>query len=374
MTERILTKDELNDMLVGVGILGTGGGGDPETFGRPVVEWDIGKGREYRIIDPKEISDDAFVVCGGYGGSVKAYISVQKMLERWESRFELLEAMKITESIHNRKVDYVVPFELGGANTPVMFSLAARAGITTIDGDGLGRAAPETQMSSFLGHGISLTPMPFVDMEGNVILVKHAAESTYPDELMRAALVLNGGTGANNHYPMSGKQLKESVIPNTISLSIDVGRAVREALDAKKSPVEAFIERVHGMEVFHGTVRTIRGEDRGGFYHVKATVKGLGQYKGKKMEVVCKNETMMAHVNKRLVAVFPDLLCMLDPRSGRGIMTARLRPGTKIVFVGVPAHERLRECLKTDLGQKAFGAARYGYPNVKYRPIETLNR
>ncbi len=374
MTEKILSKDELNDMLVGVGILGTGGGGDPETFGRPLVEWDIRKGREYRIIDPQEVRDDAFVVSGGYAGSVKVFTSVQKMLQGWDSRFELLEALRIMESISNRKVDYVVPFEMGGANTPVILSLAARAGIVTVDGDGLGRAAPETQMSSFLGHGISLTPMPFVDLEGNVIVVRHAVKSTYPDALMRAAIVLNGGSGANTHYSMSGKQLKESVVPNTISLSIEVGRAVREALDAKKNPVEAFVETVKGTEMFYGAIQNIRGEDRGGFYHVKAVVKGLGKYKRKRMEVVFKNETMMAHINKRLVSVFPDLLCMLDPKSGRGVMTANLRPGTKVVFVGVPAHERLRECLKTEMGQQAFGAARFGYPNVKYRPIETLIR
>jgi len=372
MTEKILSKDELNDMLVGVGILGTGGGGDPETFGRPLVEWDLEKGREYRIIDPQEIKDDAFVVSGGYAGSVKAFTSVRKMLEGWDSRFELLEALRIMESISNRKVDYVVPFEMGGANTPVILSLAARAGIVTVDGDGLGRAAPETQMSSFLGHGISLTPMPFVDLEGNVIIVKHAVKPTYPDELMRAAIVLNGGSGANTHYPMSGKQLKESVVPSTISLSIDVGRAVREALDAKKNPVEAFMQTVKGTEIFNGAIQTIRGEDRGGFYHVEATVKGLRKYKRKRMEVVFKNETMMAHVNKRLVSVFPDLLCMLDPKSGRGVMTANLRPGTKVVFIGIPAHERLRECLKTEVGRQAFGAARFGYPNVKYRPIESL--
>ena len=374
MTEKILSKDELNDMLVGVGILGTGGGGDPETFGRPIVEWDIEKGREYRIIDPQEIDDDAFVVSGGYAGSVKAFTSVKKMLEGWESRFELLEALRIMESIRNRKVDYVVPFELGGANTPVILSLAARAGIATVDGDGLGRAAPETQMSSFLGHGISLTPMPFVDLEGNVIVVNHAAKPTYPDELMRSAIVLNGGSGANTHYPMSGKQLKESVVPNTISLSIEVGRAVREAFDAKKDPVEAFMATVKGIEIFNGAIQTIRGEDSGGFYHVKATVKGLGKYKRKEMELVFKNETMMAHINKKLVSVFPDLLCMLDPKSGRGMMTANLRPRTKIIFVGVPPHERLTECLKTEVGQQAFGAARFGYPNIKYQPIEILAR
>jgi DUF917 family protein len=374
MTERMLSKDDLNNMLVGVGILGTGGGGDPETFGRLLIQWDINKGREYRIIDPKEINDDAFVMSGGYGGSVKSVVSLQERFENWESRFELLDAMRIMESIKERKVDYVVPFELGGINTPVVLSLAARAGIVTVDGDGLGRAAPETQMSSFLGHGISLTPMPFVDIEGNVIVVNHAVKPTYPDQMMRAAIVLNGRSGANAHYPMSGKQLKESVIPNTISQSIEIGRAVSEAMDRKRDPVEAFIEAVHGTEIFRGAIRTMRGEERGAFYHVRAVVKGVDRYQKRTMEVVFKNETMMARVNKKLVSVFPDLLCMLDPRSGRGVMTANLRPGKRVVFVGVPAHERLRECLKTELGQEAFAAARYGYPKVKYRPIETLNR
>ena len=372
MPERVLSKDELKDMLVGVGILGTGGGGDPEIFGRPLVEWDTEKGREYRIIDPPDISDDAFVVCGGYGGSVKTIVSALKRLDKWESKFQLLEALRIMESISNKKADYVVPFELGGLNTPVILSLAARAGIVAVDGDGLGRAAPETQMSSFFGHGISLTPMPFVDMEGNVFVVRQAVKPSYPDEMMRAAIVLNGGSGANTHYPMSGRQLKESVVPNTISLSIDVGRLIREALEAKKSPVEAFAQAVKGWELFRGAVQTIRGEDKGGFYHVKATVKGTDRYKGKKLEVIFKNETMMARLDKKLVSVFPDLLCMLDPRSGQGIMTANLRTGTKIVFVGAPAHGRLRECLKTEGGRQAFDAVRYGYPNIRYRQIETL--
>jgi hypothetical protein len=145
-------------------------------------------------------------------------------------------------------------------------------------------------------------------------------------------------------------------------------------MDRKKNPVEAFIETVDGTEIFRGAIRTMRGEERGGFYHVKAVVKGIDKYQKRTMEVVFKNETMMAHVNKKLVSVFPDLLCMLNPRSGRGVMAANLRAGTKVVFVGIPAHERLRECLKTELGQQAFGAARYGYPKAKCRPIETLNR
>lgn len=372
MSERILEKDELESMLIGVGILGTGGGGDPEFFGKPLIEWDLKKGREYRIISPENVKDDAFIVSGGYAGSVRAYTSIGNMLQKWEEKYELLEALKITESMFNRKVDHVVPFELGGTNTPVILSLAARVGISTIDGDGLGRAAPETQMSSFLGHGISITPMPFVDKEGNAIIVKHATSSTYPDELMRLALDLNGGIGANNHYPMNGKQLKMSVIPNTISFSIRVGDAILDAINAKKDPIEAFVEISKGFELFRGRVKEMKGEDVRAHYLAKATLVGSDEYSGKTMEIIFKNEAMLAKINGQIVTVFPDLICMINPETGKGIMTTNVKPGVKMAVVGVPAHERLRECLENEIGRNAFSPSRYGFPEVKYEPIEIL--
>jgi len=372
MSEKILGKDELESMLIGVGILGTGGGGDPDLFGKPLIEWDLSKGREYRIIDPAKIDDDAFVVSGGYAGSVTVYRSIGDTLKKWEERYELLEALKIMESLFNKKIDYVVPFELGGVNTPVILSLAARAGIVTIDGDGLGRAAPETQMSSFLGHGISLTPMPFVDKEGNVLIVKHAVKSTYPDEIMRFALDLNGGMGANNHYPMSGKQLKESVVPNTISFSIKVGDTIINAVETKSDVVDAFVQVSKGIELFRGTVKEMKGEDVRAHYLARATLEGTGEYAGRTMEIIFKNEAMMARIDRQIVAVFPDLICMIDPRNGKGVMTVNIKPGIEMVVVGVPAHERLRECLKTEIGREAFSPARFGFPEVKYEPIEVL--
>lgn len=372
MSEKILDKDELEYMLLGVGILGTGGGGDPEFFGKPLIEWDLKKGREYRIISPEKVKDDAFIVCGGYAGSVSAYISIGNMLQKWEKRYELMEALKITESLFNRKVDHVVPFELGGVNTPVILSLAARVGISTVDGDGLGRAAPETQMSSFLGHGISLTPMPFVDRDGNVLIVKHSTNPIYPDEIMRLALELNGGIGANNHYPMSGKQLKESVIPNTITFSIKLGKAVADALSVKKDPVEAILEVSKGFKLFTGKVKEMSGMDVKAHYLAKATLEGVGDFSGMTMEITFKNEAMLARINKKAVAIFPDLICMVDPKTGKGLMTANLKVGMNMTVIGIPAHERLRECLKNKVCREAFSPKRFGVADVEYEPIEIL--
>jgi DUF917 family protein len=201
-------------------------------------------------------------------GSVKAFTSVGDMLEAWETRYELHEAMKISERITGKKVNHLVPFELGGTNTTVMLSLAARTGITTVDGDGLGRSAPETQMISFVGYGIELCPMPVVSKNGSIIIVDKTTTPALADEIGRFAVVKDGGAGANNHYYQTGAQLKKAVIPNSISKSIELGKAVHDANVNKSDPIDAFLDIMGGQILTRGTIEEVKGEDRAGHWHV----------------------------------------------------------------------------------------------------------
>ncbi len=130
------------------------------------------------------------------------------------------------EEIKGKKLDYIIPFETGGLNTPVIMSAAARMGIPVIDGGdgGVGRAAPETHMTSFIGHGVSLNPMPLVDHQGNAIVVTDSNEPTYADEIGRFVVTRGGGLGANSHYAMTGKELRESCVPRSLSMALEIGK------------------------------------------------------------------------------------------------------------------------------------------------------
>jgi DUF917 family protein len=365
-----LSKENAYDMLTGVGILGTGGGGDPDTFGRPLVDWDYQRDRVYEITDPTSIRDDAFIVCGGYMGSVTAFKTIGDMLESWETKFELHEAMKISERIYGKKVNHLVPFELGGTNTTVMLSLAARAGITVVDGDGLGRSAPETQMISFIGYNIKLCPMPVVTKNGSVIIVDRTSSPALADEIGRYSVVQDGGAGANNHYYQSGAQLKEAVIPNSISKAIELGSAVRDANENKRNPIDAFLDIMGGQILTHGTIEEVKGEDRAGHWHVQVRIKP--ENLRSRFEVVVKNEYMMALYDGKPVVMFPDLICMHYPDSGHGVMSSNLRKGLKVVLTAIPAHERLRHTISTEIGKKAFSPKRYGHPELEYKPMEEI--
>jgi len=375
MAKKRLAGGDVEALIEGLSILGTGGGGSPQ-WGRAILEKDLSEGREIIIIDPEDIADDVLVVSGGIMGSVKTLekMNIGQLLEQWESSFELLEATRVMEKHLGRKIDYVVPFEVGGLNTPVILSLAARMGISTINGDALGRSAPETQMTSFIGHGISLTPMPLVDAVGNTIIVAEQFNSTFADEIGRWMITRGGGMGANNHYPMSGSQVKAAVIPHTITKAMEIGQRILSARREGRDPVSAVAKALNGWELVRGKVATIQGEDKAGFYITNVTMVGQDAFAGQEAKLVIKNETMALWIGRVLKAVFPDLVCMLEPQSGSGIMSVDIVSGKEMVLVGTPCHTRLRACLQTEAGAHAFGGARYGHPEIIYVPLEELRR
>lgn len=373
MVMKKINMEDREALLEGLAILGTGGGGSP-AWGREIMLNDFRKGREYNIIDPDEIEDNSLVVSGGIMGSVKTLerINFVKLLENWEENFGLEIALEEMEKELGKKINYLVPFEMGGLNTPIILSLGARKGIPVINGDALGRAAPETQMTSFIGHGISLTPMPLIDYEGNIVIVRKATNPVFPDQVGRFVISRSEGLGSNAHYPMNGRQLKESVIPGTISKAIEIGKTIIDARNNSDDPVQVFRELVSGIHIFHGEVKEINEEEVEGFYFTRIRLSGLEEDNGSFCEVIIKNETMACWKNGELQIVFPDLLCMLEPKTGRGIMSIELQERLILKLVATPCHKRLRDALKHRDGLAAFSSKRYGQ-DIKYTPLEELH-
>lgn len=362
----MFTKQNLGAFFEGLAILGTGGGGESE-WGMVIFEKDLEKGRSATIVKPDEVPDDAMVASGGYMGSVKdlSKKTPKEIVNGWETCFELERAFDLQAKTVGRKIDFIVPCEMGGLNTPVILTLGARTGIPVIDGDGLGRASPETHLNSFIGHGISLTPMTLVDIQGNEVVVYHGKENTFADQLGRWVITRGGGSGANCHYPMSGKKLKESVIPNTVSGALILGETVLKARKEKKDVVAVVADYVKGKHIHTGFIQKMEEKEWEGFYFTRVELSG-GAY------LIIKNESMVLYMNGKPVTIFPDFILMLDPQSGRGLMSADLKKGDEIALVVAPCHPRLREAAFSPDGSKAFSPAGYGLPDLVYRPVEEL--
>lgn len=107
---RFLTEESVDKIAVGAAVLGTGGGGDPYV-GKLVAKQAIKKYGPVKVISLDELDDDALVVpVSGMGSPV---ITIEKLL----SEVELTTPLEIMEKLLNRKVDVIIPIEIGGINS-----------------------------------------------------------------------------------------------------------------------------------------------------------------------------------------------------------------------------------------------------------------
>lgn len=376
MTKKLDNQEEITALLKGLGILGTGGGGSPEEFGRPVLEADLTAGRATTLVSPDDVEDEALIVCGGYLGSVADPIDVNEVIARWEKDFEFGRAVRELERYLGRKVDYLLPTELGGGNTIVTLTAGARLGVPVVDGDTAGRAVPETPMTSMSLTDVTLTPLDMIDLDGNVVFLDRCKDALFADQLGRFLVTRTHGMVATVGSSMSGATLKKGVIPGSVSGAVELGKACSLLSGDEKSDQESKLRgvarAVHGWPAFWGTVAALEADNTRGHYYLKATLQGKGSYSGDVFRLVIKNETMAGWVNGRLICMLPDLLLMLDPTTLEGIMSPDIRVMTEMLIVAAPCHARLRQAATTTAsGRSAFSSERY-YENMPYRPVGEL--
>ena len=159
-----ISPHDIEDIATGSSFLATGGGGDPYVGAlmarRILAEFgDV----ELRALD--EIDDEAIVVAvGGIGAPT---ISLEKLPNGREQEW----ALERLELYTGKKANALIAYEVGGINSLLTFIAAARRRIPVLDGDGMGRALPEMQMTTFSINGVNGTPMVVVDEHGNNAIV-----------------------------------------------------------------------------------------------------------------------------------------------------------------------------------------------------------
>src|SRR5439155_14170106 len=102
--------EAIEDIAIGAGILGTGGGGSPYV-GKLMVLGQLARGARLAVAEPEEVADEA--TCISLGGMGAPIVSVEKI---WRGD-EPLVAMRAVERFSGRKVDYIIPQEIGGSNS-----------------------------------------------------------------------------------------------------------------------------------------------------------------------------------------------------------------------------------------------------------------
>ena len=136
-------------------------------------------------------------------------------------------------------------------------------GIPIVDADGMGRAFPELQMTTFHVFGISITPMAISDEKGNTIFVD-SINNEYGEWFARGVTRLMGGYSWISCYAMTGKELKKAAIKNTLSKAMEIGEILLSDLPPE-SKLEEICEFTKGA-MQKGKVDKVKRMKFGRFY------------------------------------------------------------------------------------------------------------
>lgn len=360
-----IDRAALADLARGAAFLGSGGGGDPY-YSQLLGEAELARGEVFELVSLDSLGDDALVVpCGWIGAPT---VSVEKL----PSGREALAGLKRLEAEMGRRIDAVLPIEIGGGNGLAPLVSAARLGVPVVDADGMGRAFPESQMAIFNIHGLSACPSVLTATCGSLNVIETDDNLTH-ERIARGLSVALGGIAHMVEYPLTGAQAKAHAIGGSVSAAIAAGAAIRIARAAGNDPFEALYAalRDSGLypfagALFEGKIVDLERETRGGFSVGRVVIEGFGD--DARMELEFQNENLIARRDGAVCAMVPDLITVMDLETADSITTERLKYGQRVKIVGAAAPAVLREARAL-----AFvGPAAFGFGDA-YRPIEALN-
>lgn len=360
-----IDRTMLGDLARGAGFLGSGGGGDPY-YSLMLAEAAMERSGGFNLLSLSALTDDALVApCGWIGAPT---VSVEKL----PNGRETVAGLRRLEDLMGRKIDAVLPIEIGGGNGLAPFIAAAELGVPVVDCDGMGRAFPESQMTIFNIRGLSACPSVLTAACGSMTVIESADNLTH-ERIARALSVALGGIAHMVEYPLTGAQAKANAIVGSVSAAIAAGAAIRQARADKRDPFEALADALrscglypHCITLFDGKIADLERETRGGFSVGKVAIDGFGGQS--RMEIEFQNENLVARVDGDIRAMVPDLITIMDRETADTITTERLKYGQRVKVIGAAAPAMLREQgALSFVGPDAFGLG------SDYTPLETLN-
>ncbi len=363
-----LSRQDLMDILAGCTILGTGGGGDLSE-GISLIDKALSLGKRFDLVALADVPDEA-VICTPYMlGAISALPPEQEAayarLPRIDEEPILLAYGRMQEALG---VEFygAVPCEMGGSNTAIAFFAAAMSGHKIIDADPAGRAVPEITHSTYYLNDLPAAPIMLANEFGEVMRLDHIADDLRAETIVRALSVVSRNDIAAIDHALPAAQLRGTIIPGTITKALKLGRAHRQALENGADASEAIARTGEGRVVFRGQITDCDWRTEAGFTLGSILMSGRGADAGVDYKITLKNENMAAWRNGEVHATVPDLICLIDTKTGQPITNPDYQSGQSVAVVILPAPDAFR----SERGLATFGPSYAGVDAPFTSPLD----
>lgn len=353
--------DDIKHIAIGASLLGAGGGGNPDVGTLMAISAVREKG-PVQLIDPNDVPGDALVISASMVGAPAV------SLEKFPNGNEYDKAFPLLEEAYGQKVYATYPIEAGGINSMIPIMVAARQGLPLVDVDGMGRAFPELQMTTFAIAGHPVTPIVITDERGNNALV-NTVDAKWAEKIIRTITVKMGATSSVAGDAVHGKDLVAHGVTGIISLSKQIGELIASASDFETvdAALTQLLRITNGYKLFTGKITDINHTTKDGFNFGEVTIEGFDEFEQSLGSVSFQNENIIFKVNDQILATAPDLITLVDMDTLIPVTNEELRYGKRVNVLGLPANSKWR----TKVGIATVGPRYFGY-DIDYVPLEKL--
>lgn len=309
--------EEAKIFVDGCTLLGVGGGGNPEE-GLKVLSEALEEKGEITWVNVDEVDDNAVAICTFLMGSTAPLTEEKEKqmvtLGLTDKKYpkNMMNAVIEWEAYTNKKVDIIVPLEVGGSNLPIPMAVAKMLDKSIVDGDYAGRAIPEIFQISLMTEDVNFCPAVSFDKYGNICIMKEAISLTLAERIGKYLSEVAFGSTALAGFPVTGKQLKRLLVRGSVSKAYEVGKLLDQA-KKDKSRLTSLLETVGMQRIFRGTVIKKEWEDEAGYYMGIHTLKGIQNFEGHELKMYFKNETHIVWIDGEYKVSSPDLICTIEP-------------------------------------------------------------
>jgi DUF917 family protein len=365
------TAVDVEDFLRGTNFLSASGGGEP-TVQRGLLLDDLARGLPLAWQPIADLPDDALVCTACFSGSIapevfEASPEADRIAGPERIVRPMVESIRALERELGRPINGICSIEIGGINTSAVLDAAANLGITMVDGDYAGRAIPELHATTLHVYGVPVLPWASVDDYGNEIVIRRSPTDAFAERIGKHLAQASFGLIGCALAALPASEVRRIYVPGTITESLELGKAIREAREAGIDPVVAAARALDGWVLFRGTI--VRREWRNtGYLEGTHDVAGEGAFAGATLRIWYKNENHITWLDGADHVASPDLIEVCDADTAEPLVNTYLDEGRRIAVVGM----RRREVWDSADALAALGPAHFGWSDFRYEPIETL--
>lgn len=320
-----LSATDLQDLVNGAALLGSGGGGSL-AIGQQIIRTLSGSAAS--LIEPGDVPADGQM-------AVTSFFGDPAMLARLNINYGSLiaAAFEALQDVKQTTFSFVLPLETGAGNSLIPLALAALKNIPVVDADGGRRALPAPQAAPWAA--LPVAPLALASTGASLTLnttsMQTALEAMMP--ILLSVPPFDKGA-ALAMWAMTGAQMQQTAISGSVSFAIQVGATIRQACASGSDPVQAVITFVNGKLLFIGQLQ------------------GFTQGAQKLGTTVIHNQTgsiIIYNMPDNLIAwdptqdmplaMAPDSICFMTT-AGQPLSVADLgmvKPGDEIAVIGIPA-------------------------------------